>query len=84
MPERNVWTEIHSLREACELFLDFPAPDSEAENLDGEDDERVIRQQVVGAVAILQSALNLVAAHVHSLYGGLREGDDAWQSRTGT
>jgi hypothetical protein len=73
--ERNVWTEIHRLREACELFLDFPAPDPDAENADREDDERVIRQQVVGATDILQCALNLLAAHVNSLYGGLRGGD---------
>ncbi len=74
-PERNVWTEIFSLREACELFLDFPAPDDEAENADHEHDERVIRQQVIGATALLQAAVNLLAAHVDSLYGGLRKGD---------
>ena len=74
--ERNIWTEIVDLREACSLFLDFPAPDDEAANEDNEDDERVIRQQVVGATAILQCALNLLAAHVDSLYGGLRKGED--------
>lgn len=77
MSERDIWTEIYDLREACDLFVDLPAPDSEAENADGEDDERVIRQQVIGAVAVLQAALNAVAAHIDALYGGLREGGDS-------
>ncbi|MDO8615027.1 MAG: hypothetical protein Q7T33_04755 [Dehalococcoidia bacterium] len=74
MVKRNVWTEIASLRESCELFLDFPAPDSEAENADGEEDERIIRHQVVGAVAMVQSSLNVLAAHIFGLYGDPREG----------
>ena len=74
MAERDIWTEIHDLREACELFLDLPAPDSEAENADREDDERVIRQQVVGAVAMAQASLNVLAAHIFGLYGFPREG----------
>jgi hypothetical protein len=75
MAERNVWTEISNLREACELFLDFPAPDSDAPNEDGEDDQRVIRQQVTGAVAMAQASLNLLAAHIFGLYGDPREGE---------
>ena len=74
MADRNLWTEIHSLRQACELFLDLPAPGL-AENADGEDDERVFRQQVQGAVAMAQASLNLLAAHVFRLYGDPREGE---------
>jgi len=74
LAERDIWTEIHGLREACELFLDLPAPDSEAENADREDDERVIRQQVVGAVAMAQASLNVLAPHIFGLYGDPREG----------
>ncbi len=73
MAKRDVWTEIHSLREACGLFLDLPAPDSQAENADREDDERVIRQQVTGSVLLLQAALNLLTAHVFALYGDPRD-----------
>lgn len=74
MAERDIWTEILSLREACGLFLDLPAPDSDAENTDAEDDERVIRQQVQGAVAMLQTSVNVLAAHIFGLYGDPREG----------
>lgn len=70
-----IWEQISDLRESCELFLDFPAPDSEADNADGQDDERVFRQQVIGAIAVLQSALNLVAAHNFGLYGVNPKGD---------
>jgi len=45
-PERTIWTEVFELREACDLFLEFPAPDSEAENTDAQDDERVILEFV--------------------------------------
>ena len=76
-PERTIWTEVFELREACDLFLEFPAPDSEAENTDAQDDERVIRQQVQGAVALAQAALNLLAAHVFSLYGDPRKGGES-------
>jgi hypothetical protein len=75
MPKRDIWTEIGNLRTACELFLDFPAPDSEAANADREDDERVLRQQVTAAVFMAQSSLNLLAAHVFRLYGDPTEGE---------
>ena len=73
MADSDIWTNIFSLREACELFLDLPAPDPDAENVDGEDDERVIRQQVQGAVAMLQASVNVLAAHVFGLYGDPRD-----------
>ena len=67
-PEREhdspIWAKISELREACELFLDLPAPDPDAENADREEDERIIRQQVSAAVAMAQASLNVLAAHV--------------------
>ena len=75
MAKRDVWTEIANLREAAELFIDLPAPDCEAENADHEEDERVIRQQVLPAVAMAQAALNLLAANVFRLYGDPTEGE---------
>jgi hypothetical protein len=75
LAERNVWTEILNLREACELFLYFPAPDSDAQNEDREEDERVIRQQVQAAIAMAQASLNLLAAHVFRLHGDPTQGE---------
>jgi hypothetical protein len=75
MAKRNVWTEIASLRETAELFTDLPAPNSEADNSDGQEEERVIRQQVQAAVAMAQAALNVLAAHVFGLYGDPSEGE---------
>jgi hypothetical protein len=73
--DATFWAKIVALREASELFLDFPAPDPDAPNQDREEDERVIRQQVQGAVAMAQAALNVLAAHVFRLYGDPGEGD---------
>ena len=75
MAKRDVWTEIVNLRQVSELFLDLQAPDSDAQNEDREEDERVIRQQVQAAVAMAQASLNLLAAHVFRLYGDPSEGE---------
>ena len=66
MAEETMWEAIHDLRETCEEFLDLPAP-AEEPNQDKEDDERVFRQQVEGAVRLLAACTRLLAIHTFGL-----------------
>ena len=75
MAKRDIWTQIANLREAAELFIDLPAPDCEAENADHEEDERIIRQQILASVAMAQAALNVLAANAFRLYGDPAQGE---------
>jgi hypothetical protein len=54
----------------CSTCLPRPlGPGPAADNAAGEEDERAYRQQVQAAAAMVQASLNLLAAHVFSLYG---------------